>query len=138
MNASWRGNYIREFLDINIGVAVQTDVGLLVPVLPAADAKGLGEISKSVKELAGKVGPTRNQATALVGRAAIYGTCTPYHANGPWPWRDLQEREGARWQDWDPASALFGRVAVYGLLCMGNGYSITQSHEPWEASKPGR
>ena len=56
VNASWRGDYIREFLDVNIGVAVQTDVGLLVPVLPAADAKGLGEISKNVKELAGKVG----------------------------------------------------------------------------------
>lgn len=56
VNASWRDDYIREFLDVNIGVAVQTDVGLLVPVLPAADAKGLGDISKAVKELAGKVG----------------------------------------------------------------------------------
>jgi len=55
VNASWRGEFIREFTDINIGVAVQTDVGLLVPVLPNADAKGLGDISKGVKALAGKV-----------------------------------------------------------------------------------
>ena len=55
VNASWRGDYIREFADINIGVAVQTEVGLLVPVLPRADGKGLGDISKGVKELATKV-----------------------------------------------------------------------------------
>ncbi len=58
VNASWRGDYIREFTDVNIGVAVQTDVGLLVPVLPRADGKGLGDISKGVKELATKVGIT--------------------------------------------------------------------------------
>ena len=55
VNASWRGEFIREFADVNIGVAVQTDVGLLVPVLPKADGRGLGDISKGVKELAGKV-----------------------------------------------------------------------------------
>ena len=55
VNASWRGEYIREFADINIGVAVQTEVGLLVPVLPRADGRGLGDISKGVKELATKV-----------------------------------------------------------------------------------
>ena len=55
VNASWRGDYIREFADVNIGVAVQTDVGLLVPVLPRADGKGLGDISKGVKDLATKV-----------------------------------------------------------------------------------
>lgn len=54
VNASWRGEFIREFADINIGVAVQTEVGLLVPVLPNVDAKGLGDISKGVKALAGK------------------------------------------------------------------------------------
>lgn len=56
MNASWRGDFIREFKEVNIGVAVQTDAGLLVPVLPNADGRGLGGISKGVKELAGKVG----------------------------------------------------------------------------------
>ena len=55
MNASWRGDFIREFSDVNIGVAVQTDVGLLVPVLPKVDGKGLGDISAGVKALATKV-----------------------------------------------------------------------------------
>lgn len=57
VNASWRGDFIREFKDVNIGVAVQTDVGLLVPVLPNADGKGLGDISQGVKTLATKVHP---------------------------------------------------------------------------------
>lgn len=43
---------------MNIGVAVQTDVGLLVPVLPRADGRGLGDINKGVKELATKVNCT--------------------------------------------------------------------------------
>lgn len=59
---------MREFLDINIGVAVQTNVGLLVPVLPNADARGLSAISSGVKDLAGKAGLWA-QGSNLWGRA---------------------------------------------------------------------
>ena len=35
-------------------MAVSTDAGLITPIVFGANSKGLGEISKNVKELAGK------------------------------------------------------------------------------------
>ncbi len=45
-------NKIRRFKHVNLGVAVDTDRGLMVPTIMAADTKSLVEISKEVKELA--------------------------------------------------------------------------------------
>jgi pyruvate dehydrogenase E2 component (dihydrolipoamide acetyltransferase) len=54
-NASWHGDFIRRYHSADAGVAVQTEGGLLVPVVRGADAKGLAQIAAEVKELAGKV-----------------------------------------------------------------------------------
>ena len=54
INASWLGDKIRLNGDINIGVAVAVEEGLLVPVVRHADQKGLAEINEEVKFLAGK------------------------------------------------------------------------------------
>jgi pyruvate dehydrogenase E2 component (dihydrolipoamide acetyltransferase) len=51
LNASLVGDEIRLFADKNIGVAVALEEGLIVPVLKAADQKGLGEISAELKQL---------------------------------------------------------------------------------------
>ncbi|KAF5188908.1 Dihydrolipoyllysine-residue acetyltransferase component of pyruvate dehydrogenase complex [Thalictrum thalictroides] len=53
-NSSWTDDYIRQFKNVNINVAVQTDNGLYVPVIRDADKKGLSKISEEVKYLAGK------------------------------------------------------------------------------------
>ncbi|GAB2269211.1 hypothetical protein Dimus_004140 [Dionaea muscipula] len=53
-NSSWTNDYIRQFHDVNINVAVQTDNGLYVPVIKDADKKGLSKISEEVKILAQK------------------------------------------------------------------------------------
>ncbi|KAL5730608.1 dihydrolipoyllysine-residue acetyltransferase [Ranunculus cassubicifolius] len=53
-NSSWTNDYIRQFKNVNINVAVQTDNGLYVPVIRDADKKGLSSISEEVKLLAGK------------------------------------------------------------------------------------
>ncbi|KAJ6947557.1 hypothetical protein NC651_002056 [Populus alba x Populus x berolinensis] len=53
-NSSWTDNYIRQYNDVNINVAVQTDNGLYVPVIKDADKKGLSKISDDVKNLAQK------------------------------------------------------------------------------------
>ena len=57
MNASWHGDFIRRYHDVNVGVAVQTPIGLMVPVLRNADNLGLRDISGGVKSLAAKVVP---------------------------------------------------------------------------------
>ncbi len=54
INASWYGDKITYHEDINIGVAVAVEDGLLVPVINNADLKSMSYINQEVKELAGK------------------------------------------------------------------------------------
>ncbi|CAA3011604.1 dihydrolipoyllysine-residue acetyltransferase component 2 of pyruvate dehydrogenase complex [Olea europaea subsp. europaea] len=53
-NSSWTNDYIRQYHNVNINVAVQTDNGLYVPIIRDADKKGLSKISEEVKHLAQK------------------------------------------------------------------------------------
>lgn len=50
VNSSWLGDVIRTNYDINVGVAVAVDDGLLVPVVKNADVKSLEVISSEVKD----------------------------------------------------------------------------------------
>ena len=54
INGSWLGDKITYHQNINIGVAVAVDEGLLVPVIRDADLKSLTMIKTEIKELAGK------------------------------------------------------------------------------------
>jgi len=54
INSSWLGDKIRINKDINIGVAVAVEEGLLVPVVRHANQKGLSDINAEVKEAATK------------------------------------------------------------------------------------
>ncbi len=54
VNSSLIGNEIKLWEDINIGVAVALEEGLIVPVVKNADQKSIVEISKSVRTLAEK------------------------------------------------------------------------------------
>ncbi|EPS60455.1 hypothetical protein M569_14348 [Genlisea aurea] len=53
-NSSWTNDYIRQYHNVNINVAVQTDHGLFVPVIRDADKKGLAKIADEVKSVAQK------------------------------------------------------------------------------------
>ena len=53
-NSQWMGDYIREFQNVNMCVAVQTDHGLMVPVIKNTNLKGLTEIAAEVKDVAGR------------------------------------------------------------------------------------
>uniref|UniRef100_A0A1D2ADL1 Acetyltransferase component of pyruvate dehydrogenase complex n=1 Tax=Auxenochlorella protothecoides TaxID=3075 RepID=A0A1D2ADL1_AUXPR len=54
VNASWHADYIRQYHDVDISIAVQTPAGLMVPIVRDADAKGLAAIAADVRRLAGK------------------------------------------------------------------------------------
>ena len=54
INSSWLGDKIRYNKDINVGVAVAVEDGLLVPVVRYANMKTLSQINTEVKALAGK------------------------------------------------------------------------------------
>ncbi|TRY64149.1 hypothetical protein TCAL_04913 [Tigriopus californicus] len=53
-NSAWMDTAIREYHSCDVSVAVDTGSGLITPIIPAAETKGLSEISMLVKELAGK------------------------------------------------------------------------------------
>lgn len=52
MNAHFLGDTMRYFTNVNMGIAVDTDRGLMVPTLFNANLKSLNEISIEAKELA--------------------------------------------------------------------------------------
>jgi pyruvate dehydrogenase E2 component (dihydrolipoamide acetyltransferase) len=54
MNAMLDGEQIKVFEDVNVGVAVATEKGLIVPVIREADKKSLNEIASALKELVEK------------------------------------------------------------------------------------
>ncbi|PRW58316.1 Dihydrolipoyllysine-residue acetyltransferase component of pyruvate dehydrogenase mitochondrial [Chlorella sorokiniana] len=54
VNASWFPDFIRQYHTVDCSVAVQTPLGLMVPIVKDADQKGLAAIAGEVKELAGR------------------------------------------------------------------------------------
>lgn len=67
VNSSWLGDKIRINKDINIGVAVGIDEGLLVPVIRHADMKSLSQISAETKEMAGRARERKLQPQEMSG-----------------------------------------------------------------------
>src|SRR5213596_2285540 len=51
-NASFDGDAIVQFNDVNLGIAVALEEGLVTPVVRVAQGKSLREISEAVKDLA--------------------------------------------------------------------------------------
>eukprot|EP00178_Gracilaria_changii_P028081 TRINITY_DN953_c0_g1_i1.p2 TRINITY_DN953_c0_g1~~TRINITY_DN953_c0_g1_i1.p2 ORF type:complete len:234 (-),score=41.43 TRINITY_DN953_c0_g1_i1:3036-3737(-) len=54
VNSQWMGDKIRTYHAADISIAVQTEQGLITPIVKDADRKGLKEISNDVKQLAAK------------------------------------------------------------------------------------
>ena len=52
VNASWGADAITRHAEVNIGMAVALDGGLIVPVVRAVDQKGLARISEETRDLA--------------------------------------------------------------------------------------
>mgnify|MGYP002630052707 CR=1 FL=1 len=53
-NATWTDDAILQFADADISVAVAIDGGLITPIIKTANAKGLVDISREMKDLAGR------------------------------------------------------------------------------------
>jgi len=85
INAHFLGDSMRYFSDVNMGVAVDTDRGLMVPTLMNANKKSLNEISIEAKELAqacqkGTINPDKlKEGTFTITNLGVLGieTFTP-------------------------------------------------------------
>jgi pyruvate dehydrogenase E2 component (dihydrolipoamide acetyltransferase) len=54
VNSEWRDSHIRRYHNVDINVAVNTDKGLLTPIVRDCDKIGLATISNTVKAVAGR------------------------------------------------------------------------------------
>merc|ERR1719409_1861556 len=66
-NSSWNDEYIRQYSAADISVAVNTDRGLLTPIVFGADSKSVAQISKDVKALAGKAKENKLKPEEFMG-----------------------------------------------------------------------
>jgi pyruvate dehydrogenase E2 component (dihydrolipoamide acetyltransferase) len=79
VNASWRDGGIAAAADVNVGVAVATEEGLVVPVIHDADNRSLGEIAERRAELvaAARAGSLRPEdvtgGTFTLSNLGMYG-----------------------------------------------------------------
>jgi len=79
VNASWHGDFIRQYSGVDISVAVQTPIGLLTPIVKDAHTKRLSDISADVKTLAkkakeGKLSPAEFMGgTFTISNLGMYG-----------------------------------------------------------------
>lgn len=67
INVTLDGDEIKVLEDINIGVAVALDDGLIVPVVRNANKKSLAEVSKEVKDLAKRARKNKLDPDEMVG-----------------------------------------------------------------------
>jgi pyruvate dehydrogenase E2 component (dihydrolipoamide acetyltransferase) len=67
VNASFQDKHIRYYERADIGVAVAIDEGLITPIVRAADKKSIGQISREVRELAGRARERKLQPDEYMG-----------------------------------------------------------------------
>jgi 2-oxoisovalerate dehydrogenase E2 component (dihydrolipoyl transacylase) len=89
LNASWSEQGLVLHKDINIGVAVSVDDGLIVPVVHQADRMSIAGLAKAIDDLAtraraGKLGiPDVQGGTFTVNNPGTFGTILSYSIIAP-------------------------------------------------------
>jgi len=89
LNASWSEEGLVLHKDVNIGVAVSVDDGLIVPVIHQADRMSIAGLAKAIDDLAkraraGKLGiPDVQGATFTVNNPGTFGTILSYSIIAP-------------------------------------------------------
>ena len=67
VNSAWHGDLVRRYRHVHVGVAVAVEDGLITPVVKHADLKGLVQISREVKEMAGRAREKRLKPEEYTG-----------------------------------------------------------------------
>lgn len=80
-NSSWQDDFIRQFRNVNMCFAVQTDHGLMAPVVSNVNLKGLEEISAEVKEIAGRARDNKLKPEELSGGTFTVSNLGMYGVN---------------------------------------------------------
>lgn len=80
-NSSWQETFIRQYNDVDISLAVNTDAGLITPIVFKANEIGVKEISKQVKELASKARDGKLQPNEYQGGTLTISNLGSYKTN---------------------------------------------------------
>jgi len=67
VNASFQDKAIRHYTDADIGVAVAIEDGLITPIIRGANKKGVGQIAKEIREMAGRAREKRLRPEEYTG-----------------------------------------------------------------------
>ena len=67
VNSSYQDKTIRFYEDADVGVAVAIEDGLITPIVRGANRKGISEISKEIKEMAGRARDKKLQPEEYTG-----------------------------------------------------------------------
>jgi pyruvate dehydrogenase E2 component (dihydrolipoyllysine-residue acetyltransferase) len=81
LNATIEGDAIVVLDDIHVGFAVATEVGLLVPVVRNADARGFAEVNTDVRSLSERARLNQLQMADMVGGTATITNLGAYHVD---------------------------------------------------------
>jgi pyruvate dehydrogenase E2 component (dihydrolipoamide acetyltransferase) len=66
-NSSWQGNSIRKYKNVDMSIAVSSDNGLITPIIPQANLKGLADISREMSELKEKAKQNKLKPHEFIG-----------------------------------------------------------------------
>jgi pyruvate dehydrogenase E2 component (dihydrolipoamide acetyltransferase) len=82
MNASWTGDTIRANGDINIGIAMAVNDGVVAAVVPKADSAGIGDIAVRRRDLTERARTNRLQPTDITGATFTISNLGMYEVDG--------------------------------------------------------
>ncbi len=76
-NSSWMGSVIRKYNNVDMSVAVQTDYGLVTPIVYSSNLKGLRDIANNMNDLAERAKNNHLHQNEITG-----GTFTIFNLGG--------------------------------------------------------
>lgn len=80
-NSSWMGDFVRQFNNVNLSFAVQTENGLMAPTIANVNLKGLEQISTEVKDIAGRARENKLKPEELSGGTFTVSNLGMYGVN---------------------------------------------------------
>jgi pyruvate dehydrogenase E2 component (dihydrolipoamide acetyltransferase) len=80
-NSSWMNDFVRQFKNVNMCVAVQTDHGLMAPVIKNTNLKGLEQIASEIKDIAGRARQNKLKPDELSGGTFTLSNLGMYGVN---------------------------------------------------------
>lgn len=81
MNASWTGEGIRLNRDVNVGIAVAVDAGVVVTAIHNADTTNLGDIAVQRRDLTARARAGRLQPSDITGATFTITNLGMYHVD---------------------------------------------------------